>query len=224
MADDSVWQDPQVWDGLTTWTTLALAPVFVFLACVLQPDVDVAREVREQWFYSTAPGPHRILAEWHTLWISVASLLGGVAQFLAWRAVPGAWVYPAAMIFFYLSVAAQCAWIAAYFRLVSRFRTARALIAVASLLDALLAGLYSPLDKIAMALVCVRILAHDIPMLWIAKAAVRVHADPANDLPASPRPQREHARTPSPAPPRPRMSFGDVGSLLARERGDEPDP
>ncbi len=220
-AAESVWHDPQIWDGLTTWTTLALYPLLVFLACVLQPDVDVQRELRDQWFYSTSPGPHRILAEWHTLWIALACLLGGVSQFLAWRADSQDWEYPAAMAVFYVAVAFHCAWIAAYFRLVSKFRAGRALIVVTLLVDALLASLYAPLDKAASVLVFVRVLIHDGPMLYIANAAVRVHADPDAARPHSPRARRaEQGRATSPTPsPRPsrgsRMGFDDIAGLIA---------
>ncbi len=223
---DSVWQDPQLWDGLTTWTTLALAPVFVFLACVLQPDVDVQRELREQWFYSTSPGPHRILAEWHTLWISSACLIGGISQFLAWHATPGSWVYPTAMIVFYVTVAAHCAWIAAYFRLVSKFRTGRALLILALCVDVALAMLYVPLTKPGAALLITRVLLHDFPMVYIADAAVRVHDSPDAVRPVSPRSRRpEPERKPSPAPPRPpRMGFNDVARLIVDQDGREIDP
>lgn len=207
MAD--IWSNAETWDGIATWSTIALTPMFVLLACVLQPDVDVHRVTREQWFYSTSPGPHRILAEWHTVWILVACLVAGVAQFLAWREGGTQWYYPAAMCVFYASVAAQWAWISAYFRLVNKFRTGRACLALALVVNAVLAGLYVPLHKMSSALLLCRILLHDIPMVVIANAAVRIHADPSSPRARGPRPDRPYVRR-----------AADHGK---EKRGDSPD-
>lgn len=168
--------------------------MFVLLACVLQPDVDVAKVAREQWFYSTSQGPHRILAEWHTVWILACCVVGGAAQFLAWRATPGAWYYPVAMAVFFVSVATHWAWIAAYFRLVNKFRTGRFCIGIALCVDAFLAGLYVPLNKVSAALLFGRVLAHDIPMLVIAHSAAKIHADPDAVLSRDIRPDRSYVR------------------------------
>lgn len=220
MADG--WHDAATWAGLATWTTVALTPLFVLLSCVLQPDVDVDRVVREQWFYSTCQGPHRILAEWHTVWLVLAGAASGVAQFLAWRAPAETWCYPAAMCLFYACVALQWAWVAAYFRLVNKFRTGRALLALALLAGVALAGLYAPLSKVAAALALARAIAHDAPMLAVANSAVRIHADPRVPRDRSPRPDRPYARraaersmTPEPAPASRRLAAADVVAFIA---------
>jgi len=225
----SGWYDADTWNGLATWTTIALTPLFVLLSCVLQPDVDVGRTVREQWFYSTYQGPHRILAEWHTVWILLAGVACGVAQFLAWRAPADQWYYPAAMCLFYACVALQWAWIAAYFRLVDRFRTGRALLLLALVADVGLACLYAPLSKTSAALALARALLHDAPMLVIANSAVRIHADPRSPRDRSPRPDRPYVRraaerdmgspppTPPASPPGPQrrpMSVADVVAFI----------
>ncbi len=221
MAD--AWHDPETWDGLATWTTIAFTPMFVFLSCVLQPDVEVTRVLREQWFYSTSQGPHRILAEWHTVWLLAACLCGGVAQFLAWREGGAQWYYPAAMCVFYASVAAQWAWIAAYFRLVNKFRTGRACLALVLCADAALAGLYAPLHKVSAGLVLARALLHDLPMFVVATSAVRIHADPTSPRARGPRPDRPHVRreaersmTPPPEPP-PETAWSKRASMTAND-------
>jgi len=225
------WHDPDLWMGLATWTTVAITPLFVMLPCVLQPDLDVARVNRKQWFYSTDAGPHKILAEWHTVWLLLACLVGGVAQFLAWRDTSDKWYYPAAMLAFYLCVGLQWAYIAAYFRLVNRFRTARVLLLASVCADALLIGLYVPLNKVSAALVIARLVGHDVPMLFIAHIAVRIHADGVTERPVTPEPMRtprsrssgdeesppERPQSKSPrrrSPAHKRVSVTDVRSFL----------
>ena len=172
---DSTLITPATWEGVTVWGLAALVPLLVFLPCVLQPDVDLQNKSRKQWFYSTEMGAHRILAEWHTFWIMIVCILSGVAQFLAWREKSDSWYYPTAMIVFYIAVGVQCAWVAAYFRLVKRFTTARNFLFGALITNIALAGLYAPLHKLSTALIVVRIFIHDLPMLVIAIAAVRIH-------------------------------------------------
>jgi hypothetical protein len=205
------WYDPDLWMGLATWTTVALTPLFVMLPCVLQPDLDVTRVSRKQWFYSTRAGPHKILAEWHTLWLLLVCLVGGVAQFLAWRDAREKWYYPAAMLAFYLSIGFQWAFIAAYFRLVNRFRTARVQLFLLLCANALLVGLYAPLNKVSALLIAARMVAHDAPMLFIAHLAVKIHAevDETTERPDSPEPQRRSRQHDDESPPEPSRDSRD---------------
>lgn len=175
MVTDNSWTDPDTWEGVTVWILFAFTPLLVFLPCVLQPDVDVGHTVRRQWYYSTEIGAHRILAEWHTFWLGVACSLSGVAQFLAWREDNESWHYPTTMLVFYAAVLTQWAWIAAYFRLVNRFTTGRNFLFLAFIVNIALACLYAPLHKLSTVLVLVRVVLHDLPMLIIAIAAVRIH-------------------------------------------------
>lgn len=195
---------------MTTWTTIALTPLLVFLACVLQPDVDISKSVRREWFYSADVGPHRILAKWHTIWLALACVVSGVAQFLAWREAVAEWYYPAAMCVFFVGVAIQWAWAAAHFRIVDRFRASRLLLVVLLCVHGFLAVLYSRLHILAMVLAVVRTLLHDVPMLFIANVAVGIHAPRPKTRAYSPAPTEDRAPAtpemrdippPVPAPP-----------------------
>lgn len=175
MAGDDPWTDPETWGWVTVWFLFALSPLFVFLPCVLHPDVDVNKTSRNQWFYSTEIGAHRIPAEWHTFWLGAACIVTGVAQFLAWREDTASWYYPAAMVSFYVVIALQWAWIAAYFRLVKRFTTGRNCLLLALIANIVLFCLYIPLHKLSAVLFSLRIVLHDLPMFVISVAAVRLH-------------------------------------------------
>jgi len=164
--------DPDLWSGAYAWVMGSLSPLIVFLVCVLPPLHSTGSVDSLDWFASTCTGLHRIRAHVHAMWLGAACVLAGIAQVLAWDGDNEAGCYAAAMILFTVITPLQWAWVGAYFRVVDGFRVSRVLIFLLMCLNTALAGLYMRLSVIAGVLLILRVVFHDLPMVFINHTAV----------------------------------------------------
>lgn len=167
------WGDPVTWLGVYVSIGFAYSPLLCFLLCVLKVHGWRTATEKNQWFTGTVVGPHRIDTTVHAIWLATACTLSGVAQLFAWNTVNTPWYYGVAMVLFPIYVLSQCGWALAYFSVHGEFRTGAYIAIVTLVIGLIIAVFYMLLSVLAGVFMTLRVVFHDLPIVYINMMAAR---------------------------------------------------